>query len=164
LRGNRKTPKKRLVSMKITAATTTYWMICLTPTKIRGRGSRNRTMIVETRPKDLTNKTAPVLAGTQQMGSKKEERKRRKSRSSRQMKKRTIPKSLVTSNSLNNHCRVLERVIKLTPQQVRGRLAETKLIKMAVKDSRGGRSQHSLTVLKNCQQWALSKMMFAYKF
>ncbi len=46
-------------------------------------------------------------------------------------------------NTLNNHCRVLERVIKLTYQKVRGGLAETKPIKMAVKDSRGGMSQHS---------------------
>ena len=50
---------------------------------------------------------------------------------------------IVSSNTLNNHCRVLERVIKSTNQQVRGRLAEKKPIKMAVKDSRGGKSQHS---------------------
>ncbi len=45
MRGNRKTPKKRCQSTKITAATTTYWMICLTLTTIRGRGSRKRIRI-----------------------------------------------------------------------------------------------------------------------
>ncbi len=93
-----KDTKEEIVSTKITAATPTSCMICLTLTtmtssrirKIRGRGSRKKTRRVETLPTDLTNKTTPVLTGTQQMGSKKEERKRRKRRSSRQRKKRTI--------------------------------------------------------------------------
>ncbi len=82
-------------------------------------------------------------------GVEKGRKKKRKRRSSHQSKKRivstkTIQKErLVSSNTLNNHCRVLERVIKLTNQKVRGQLAEKKPIKMAVKESRGGRSQHS---------------------
>ena len=43
----------------------------------------------ETRPTDLTIKTTPKLTGTQQMGSKKEERKRKR-RSCHQTKKRLV--------------------------------------------------------------------------
>ena len=54
-------------------------------TERRERGSRKRTRRVETHSTDSTNKETPILNGTQQMGSFKEERKRRKRRSGHQM-------------------------------------------------------------------------------
>ena len=43
------------------------------------RGSRKRTRRVEMHPTDLTNKTTPILTGTQQMGSKQKQKKKKQS-------------------------------------------------------------------------------------